>query len=180
MENDINYPVVKIEKVYKRTSFPNSIMSDRKPFIAVHQGDVEEFDRLDDALKGIDGIREHYHRGIYRVYDFEVGIYQIVKEGSIPQVKLPDQSEYAVRDDDELKPFAVVDKADISEVIGMVINIPGIGNVDLSEDNLPQLAYHGFDNFNEARAEFLKRKDNEAGLYSLVAFHKVAGSDKEQ
>lgn len=154
-------------------------MSDRKSFIVVHQKDVEEFDSLDDALKGMDETREFYHQGGYRVYDFEGGIYQKVEDGTTPEVRLPNQNEYDNRYDDELKPFAVVDKADNSKLIGVVVNISGIGNVELSEDNLPQLAYHGFDDFNGARAEFEKRKDNEAGLYSLVAFHKVAGPDRK-
>jgi hypothetical protein len=154
-------------------------MSDRKPFIVVHQKNVEEFNSLDDALKGMDETRADYYQGGYRFYDFEGGIYQRIEEESTPEVRLPNQSEYESRFDDELKPFAVVDKSDNSKLIGVVVNISGIGNVKLSEDNLPQLAYHGFDAFNEARAEFEKRKDNEAGLYSLAAFQKVAGPDRK-
>ena len=154
-------------------------MSDRKPFIVVHQENVEEFDSLDDALVGIKETREFYHQGGYGVYDFEGGIYQIIKEDYTPEVKLPNQSEYEQRYDHELKPFAVVDKSDNSELIGTGINIFG-KDVVLTEDNLPQLEYHGFDNLDKARTEFGKRKDNETGLYSVVVFQKVLGPDRKK
>ena len=154
-------------------------MSDRKPFIVVHQKDVEEFDSLDDALQGTDETREDYHQGGYRVYDFEGGIYQRVEEGSTPEVKLPNQSEYDNRSDDELKPFAVVEKNTDTSLVGTTVGIQG-RVLEIGKDiGLPETVYHGFDVLNEARAEFEKRKDNEAGLYSLVAFHKVAGPDKK-
>jgi hypothetical protein len=154
-------------------------MSDRKPFIIVHQKNVEELDSLDDALRGIDETRVDYHQGGYRIYDFEAGIYKKAEDGSTPNVKLSNQTEYDNRFDDELRPFAVVEKHTDTSLIGTTIGFQG-KVLEIGKDmGLPETVYHGFDTFNEARADFEKRKDNEAGLYSLVAFHKVAGPDRK-
>jgi len=154
-------------------------MTIRAPFITVHQQDVTECDSLDDALRDIDESRKDYHQGHYRVYDFEGGIYQQVDEHSAPKVKLTNQNQYNTRRDDKLKPFAVVDKRDNLKLIGTKADISGIGPVVFTEDNLPQLKYRGYDNFVQARMELIKRRDNDAGLYSLIIFQKVIGPDRK-
>ncbi|MDP2924923.1 MAG: hypothetical protein Q8N99_00980 [Nanoarchaeota archaeon] len=153
-------------------------MGERKSFIVVHQKNVEEFDSLDDALQGIDETRKDYHQGPYRVYTFEGGMYQLVVDDFPHQIGLANQNDYETRRNRDLEPFAVVDKADNSKLIGTRVHISGIGTIELTEDNLPQLKYHGFDNPQEAKAEFEKRRNNQAGLYSLVAFHQVLGPER--
>src|SRR3989338_6642784 len=150
----------------------------KTPYIVVHQKNVEEFDSLVAALTGIDETRKFYHQGNYRIYDFEAGIYKLFDGSSTPKLISSNQSAYETRSDRELMPFAVVDRADHSEILGLTISISGSSPIALTEDNLPELEYHGHDDLNQERSDYLQRKDNDAGLYSLVVFQKIDGPDR--
>ena len=154
-------------------------MPKRKPFIVVHQENVEECDTLEEALAAIQETQEWYHQGGYRIFDFEGGIYRLVEEGAISIICEENQVEYYKRFDKTLKPFAVVDKLDDKSLIGVTVGFQG-RVLEIGKDiGVPETEYHGFGSFWEAKAEFEKRRGNDGGLYSLIIFHKVVGPDSK-